>query len=50
MAISALAFLMARVPALTALGLSALTIAIVLGALFGNIGHRLVTGPRATRT
>lgn len=47
MVISALAFLMARVPALTALGLSALTIAIVLGALFGNIEHRLVTGPRA---
>jgi uncharacterized integral membrane protein (TIGR00698 family) len=47
MVISALAFLMARVPVLTALGLSALTIAIILGALFGNIGHRLVTGPRA---
>lgn len=47
MVISALAFLMARVPALTALGLSALTIAIILGALFGNIGHRLVTAPRA---
>lgn len=47
--ISALAFLMARVPALMALGMSALTIAIVLGALFGNIGHRVVTGPRAQR-
>ena len=47
MVISALAFLMARVPVLTALGLSALTIAIILGALFGNIGHRVVTGPRA---
>ncbi len=47
MVISALAFLMARVPALAALGLSALTIAIVLGALFGNTGYRLITGPRA---
>lgn len=38
---------MARVPALIASGLSALTIAIVLGALFGNIGHRVVSGSRA---
>ena len=47
MVISALAFLMARVPVLTSVGMSALTIAIILGALFGNIGHRIVTGPRA---
>ena len=47
MLISALAFLMARVPELTSVGMSALTIAIILGAIFGNIGHRVVTGPRA---
>jgi uncharacterized membrane protein YadS len=37
--ISAFAFLLARVPALAALGLSALTIAIVVGALLGNIAR-----------
>jgi uncharacterized integral membrane protein (TIGR00698 family) len=47
MVISALAFLLARVPVLASTGMSALTIAIILGALFGNIGHRLATGPRA---
>ncbi|MGO9994473.1 MAG: YeiH family protein [Steroidobacteraceae bacterium] len=46
-AISAVAFLMARAPALAAWGMSALTIAIVLGVILGNLGHRLVTGPRA---
>jgi uncharacterized integral membrane protein (TIGR00698 family) len=43
--ISALAFLLARVPALAALGASALTIAILCGALLGNIGHRALAGP-----
>jgi len=45
--ISALAFLLARVPALAALGLSALTIAIVVGALLGNIAHRALANPAA---
>jgi uncharacterized integral membrane protein (TIGR00698 family) len=46
-AISALAFLLARVPALAALGLSALTIAILVGATLGNLGHRLFANPAA---
>jgi uncharacterized membrane protein YadS len=45
--ISALAFLLARVPALAALGLSALTIAIVVGALLGNFAHRALANPAA---
>ena len=45
--ISALAFLLARVPALAALGLSALTIAIVVGALLGNVAHRALANPAA---
>ncbi len=45
--ISALAFLLARVPALAALGLSALTIAILVGALLGNIAHRALANPAA---
>jgi len=45
--ISAIAFLLARVPALAALGLSALTIAIVVGALLGNIAHRALANPAA---
>jgi len=44
-AISALAFLLARVPAIAALGLSALTIAILIGALCGNLGHRRLASP-----
>jgi uncharacterized integral membrane protein (TIGR00698 family) len=44
-AISALAFLLARVPAIAALGLSALTIAILIGALCGNVGHRRLASP-----
>jgi uncharacterized integral membrane protein (TIGR00698 family) len=43
--ISAVAFLMARVPALAALGLSALTLAIIIGAVLGNIGHRALASP-----
>ena len=46
--ISALAFLLARVPAVAALGLSALTIAILIGAVLGNIGHHALTN-RATQ-
>lgn len=45
--ISALAFLLARVPAAAALGMSALTIAILIGALLGNIGHRVLASPAA---
>jgi uncharacterized integral membrane protein (TIGR00698 family) len=45
--ISALAFLLARIPALAALGLSALTIAILIGALLGNLGQRVFASPVA---
>ena len=45
--ISALALLLARVPTLSALGLSALTIAILVGALLGNIANRALTNPAA---
>ncbi len=45
--ISALAMLLARVPMLAALGLSALTIAILVGALLGNIAHRALANPAA---
>jgi len=45
--ISALAFLLARIPALAALGLSALTIAIFIGALLGNLGQRVFASPVA---
>ncbi len=43
--ISALAFLLARVPAVAALGMSALTIAILAGALLGNLGHQVLANP-----
>jgi uncharacterized integral membrane protein (TIGR00698 family) len=43
--ISALAFLLARMPALARLGMSALTIAILVGALLGNLGHRALASP-----
>ncbi len=46
-AISALAFALARVPALAAFGLSALTIAILIGAILGNLGHRQLASPAA---
>ncbi|HMD72519.1 MAG TPA: putative sulfate exporter family transporter [Steroidobacteraceae bacterium] len=46
-AISALAFALARVPALAAFGLSALTIAILIGAFLGNLGHRQLASPSA---
>ncbi len=45
-ALSVSAFALARLPALARLGLSALTLAILLGALLGNLGHRLLVGPR----
>lgn len=45
--ISALAFGLARVPALAALGLSALTIAILIGAVLGNLGHGAISSPSA---
>jgi uncharacterized membrane protein YadS len=45
--ISALAFVLARVPTLAALGMSALTIAILVGAFLGNIGHRALANPAA---
>lgn len=45
--ISAFAFLLARLPALAALGLSALTIAIVAGTLLGNIAHLTLAKPTA---
>jgi len=45
--ISALAFLLARIPALVALGLSALTIAILIGALLGNLGQPVLASPVA---
>jgi uncharacterized integral membrane protein (TIGR00698 family) len=43
--ISALAFLLARIPALAGLGMSALTIAILVGAVLGNLGHRALASP-----
>jgi uncharacterized integral membrane protein (TIGR00698 family) len=43
--ISALAFLLARVPPVAALGLSALTIAILVGAVLGNVAHRTLASP-----
>jgi uncharacterized integral membrane protein (TIGR00698 family) len=45
--ISAFAFLLTRVPALAAFGLSALTIAILVGALLGNVAHRALANPAA---
>ena len=35
--------MLARVPTLAALGMSALTIAILIGALLGNLGHRVAS-------
>ena len=37
--------MLARVPTLAALGMSALTIAILIGALLGNLGHRVASSP-----
>lgn len=39
------AFLLAKLPALAAAGLSALTLAIILGAALGNLAHHRLTGP-----
>ena len=40
------AFLIARVPALASSGLSALTLAIIIGAVLGNVAHHRLAGPR----
>lgn len=45
LSISALAFMLARIPTLAALGMSALTIAILVGAVLGNLGHRVASSP-----
>ena len=44
MLVSAAAFSLARVPAFAAAGLSALTLAILIGAVLGHFGHRALTG------
>ena len=44
-AIAVAAFLLARVPTLASAGLSALTLAIIIGAVLGNVAHHLVVGP-----
>jgi uncharacterized integral membrane protein (TIGR00698 family) len=46
MAISAAAFLIAQLPAVANLGLSALTLAILVGAGLGNLAHRRLSNPR----
>ena len=43
--ISVAAFLLARVPALAGAGLSALTLAIIIGATLGNVAHHRLAGP-----
>ncbi|MBS0393311.1 MAG: YeiH family putative sulfate export transporter [Proteobacteria bacterium] len=44
--IAVAAFALSRVPALSSLGLSALTLAIVIGAVLGNVAHHRLAGPR----
>jgi uncharacterized integral membrane protein (TIGR00698 family) len=44
-AIGVASFLLARVPTLTSVGLSALTLAIIIGAVLGNLAHHRVVGP-----
>jgi uncharacterized integral membrane protein (TIGR00698 family) len=44
-AIGVAAFLLARVPALASVGLSALTLAIIIGAVLGNVAHHRLAGP-----
>jgi len=44
-AISAAAFLLARLPSLATIGLSALTLAIIIGAVLGNVAHHRLAGP-----
>ena len=44
-AISIAAFLLARVPTLASVGLSALTLAIIIGAVLGNVAHHRLAGP-----
>ena len=39
------AFLLARVPTLASVGLSALTLAIIIGAALGNVAHHRLAGP-----
>jgi uncharacterized integral membrane protein (TIGR00698 family) len=43
--ISVAAFLLARVPTLASIGLSALTLAIIIGAVLGNVAHHRLAGP-----
>jgi uncharacterized integral membrane protein (TIGR00698 family) len=43
--ISVAAFLLARVPSLATAGLSALTLAIIIGATLGNVAHHRLAGP-----
>ena len=45
MLISVAAFSLAGVPAFAGVGLSALTLAILIGAVLGHFGHRALTGP-----
>ncbi|MBS0374081.1 MAG: putative sulfate exporter family transporter [Proteobacteria bacterium] len=45
-AIALAAFLLSRLPALAAAGLSALTLAILIGAVLGNLAHARLAGPR----
>jgi uncharacterized integral membrane protein (TIGR00698 family) len=44
-AIGVAAFLLARVPVLASMGLSALTLAIIIGAVLGNVAHHRLAGP-----
>ena len=44
-AIAFAAFLLAKLPALASAGLSALTLAIILGAVLGNVAHHRLAGP-----
>ena len=39
------AFVLARVPILASVGLSALTLAIIIGAILGNVAHHRLAGP-----
>ncbi len=44
-AISVAAFLLARIPMFASVGLSALTLAIIIGAVLGNVAHHRLAGP-----
>ncbi len=45
-AIAIAAFPLAKLPALASAGLSALTLAIILGAVLGNVAHHRLAGPK----